>query len=431
MLLFLAIGCPGDCPECEVDRMALALVKSDGSTLTSDQTLADGEALYLGDDSQGARWASAVGPGWLLTGTPEDNTVRSVDFRAVGEVALDEALFGTLLGEEEGDRFGSSVATLGEALWVGAEARDVGRGRPDAGAAYLYLGLGRGFEGELLATDADLVVLGEEPYQHLGSAVEVCDDIDGDGLPDLLVTAGWDHTGANLGGRVFAVLSSERDDLTREVLVGGLSTSWWSEDVGARLGQSLACADLDGDGVDEVLLGAPYADGVAGDASGAVFVLQAPLESGPVSEQAYLRLESLTEEDYLGWSLDVGDIDGDGQPEVLVGAPGALEGAGGVAVFEPSGGLTTIVRGTARGRLGIGVRLADVDGDGLQDVLLGAPGDNAVYLFAGAGSADWPRVLDDLDADARITGDGGLGARLTTGDLDGDGDDDLVLAVER
>ena len=91
MLLFLAIGCPGDCPECEVDRMALALVKSDGSTLTSEQTLADGEALYLGDDSQGARKrAESVRP----RGPNPTHGAPAVETAVAARCASDEAPFG-------------------------------------------------------------------------------------------------------------------------------------------------------------------------------------------------------------------------------------------------------------------------------------------------------------------------------------------------
>jgi hypothetical protein len=428
LTLLFAMGCASDCVDCVQAITELGVFRGDGATLTSVQDARGGDALYAGGTASGDRWALHMGAGHLLAGTPFTSEVLSVDFRTVGDALLADALFGSLIGEEAEDRFGSALATSDGLLWVGAEYRDVGRGRPDAGGAYLFSELGTGWTGERLASDADLVVLGEQPYQHVGSVVQVCEDLDGDGLEDLLVTAGWDHTGANLGGRVFAVLSTERDELTREVLVGGLSTSWWSTDEGALLGRSLGCLDVDGDGIQEALLGAPYADGLAGDATGAVYAVSVD-QPGVVEEAALVVFEGVAEQSYLGWSMAVGDLDSDGELELVAGAPGAVDGFGAVGVYVPSGGLRTIFRGTEAGRFGEAVRLADLDGDGTLDLVVGAPRVDTVWLYSGANSASWPRVVDDVDAEAAVAGTG-AGSRLAVGDLDGDGDDDLVLALE-
>lgn len=426
--VMMATGCASDCVDCVQAMTELGLLRGDGSTLTTVQDAREGDALYDGGTALGDRWALHVGPGHLLAGTPLASQVLSVDFRTVGDALLSDALFGSLAGEQVEDRFGSSLATSTGLLWVGAEYRDVGRGRPDAGAAYLFSDMGTGWTGERLASDADLVVLGEQPYQHVGSVVHVCRDLDGDGLEDLLVTAGWDHTGANLGGRVFAVLSTERADLTREVLVGGLSTSWWSTDEGALLGRSLGCLDVDGDGIEEALLGAPYADGEAGDATGAVYAVSVDAP-GAVQDVALVAFEGLSEQSYLGWSLAVGDLGADGVIELVAGAPGAVDGRGAVAVYVPSGGLRTIFRGTEPGRFGEAVRLADLDGDGALDLVVGAPKVDTIWLYDGANSTAWPRVVDDVDADGALAA-AGAGSRLAAGDVDSDGDDDLVLALE-
>jgi len=416
-------------------RSVLTVSTADGNTLDLlAQDPLDGDIVLHGGEALGAGWSLLMGPGHLLVGAPQGDAVLSVDFRVVGdEVDIDDALFGSLLGQ---GRFGAAIAAQGDLLWVGAPDRDVGRGRPKAGVALLFEGLGTGWQGTVLAEeDALFAVLGEEPYQHLGEEVAACEDIDGDGQTDLLVTAAWDHTGADLGGRVFAVLSSERLELSREVLVGGFKTSWWSTDEGAQLGRSLACADLDGDGVQEVLLGAPFADGSDGDATGAVYVLQAPFQAGSVQEQALAVLEGVSPDSYLGWSLDVGDLDGDGSPEVVAGAPGANGGLGAVGVWGSNFGLRTIYRGTQTSRFGSTVRLADVDGDGVDDLIVGAPTIDgragSITLWRGDPDTDWSRVLDDTEAPASFVGEafGELGQAVSLGDLDGDGDADLVMVM--
>ncbi len=439
LFFLMVIGCTGECQGAACQdafvRSVLAVSRADGNTLElPGQDPLDGDVVLHGGEGLGAGWSLLMGPGHLLVGAPEGDAVLSVDFRVVGEeVSIDDALFGSLIGQ---GRFGDSIAAVGDLLWVGAPDRDVGRGRPKAGAALLFAGLGRGWQGTVLAEeDALFAVLGEEPYQHLGEQVAACEDIDGDGQPDLLVTAAWDHTGADLGGRVFAVLSSERDELTREVLVGGFSTSWWSTDEGAQLGRSLGCEDLDGDGIQEVLLGAPFADGADGDATGAVYVLQAPFQGGSVEEEALAVLEGVAADSYLGWSLDVGDLDGDGSPEVVAGAPGANGGLGAVGVWGSNFALRTIYRGTESSRFGSTVRLADVDGDGVDDLVVGAPTlegrAGEVTLWRGDPEVDWNRVLDDSEAPASFVGEafGELGQAVALGDLDADGDADLVMVM--
>ena len=403
----------------------LSLVRGDEAALsTPGQDPRQADAVFHGDLSQSTDWSFDVGLGSLLVGAPSLSTLYSVDFRVVGdEVALSDSLFGQITGE---GRFGASQARLGSALWVGAPDRDVGRGRPKAGAALLFEDLGTGWTGDRTAEDADFVLLGEEPYQHLGDRVAVCSDLDGDGVEDLLVSAAWDHTGARLGGRVFAVMSSEREE--REVVVGGLDLSWWSTDEGAQLGRSLACRDLDGDGVDEVLLGAPFADGEAGDATGAIYLLRAPWVGGEVQEAAALVIEGFTAQSYLGWSLALGDLDADGEMELVAGAPGADGGHGAVGIWTSEGALRTLYQGTESGRLGTAVLVLDHDGDGVDDLAMSSPASQAVFLWPGAVDLDWSRVHQDTSAPSSLVGGEGLGRTLAGGDLDGDGDDELLLS---
>ncbi len=348
-MLLLALGCGDPCEgsACDVVSTTLSLTRGDDAGLgDTERSPLDAELVFLGGDARGVDWSALVGPGFLLAGSLDADAVLSVDFRVVGEdVAVDDALFGSLVGE---GAFGAAIARLDDWLLVGAPERDVGGGKPSAGSAWLSEDGGRGWTGDRSEQSAVLVLLGEEPHQQVGSQVALC-QLDDDGVPDVLVSAAWDHTGAKLGGRVFVSLSSEGRE--PEMVVGALSLSWWSTQEGAQFGRALACADLDGDGLDEVLIGAPFADGSAGDATGAVYVLQAPFEAGAVDEQAQLVIEGFTPQSYLGWSIATGDLDGDGVLELFGGAPGAQGGLGAVGVWTVQGSLRTLYQGLS-GRRG-------------------------------------------------------------------------------
>ena len=227
---------------------------------------------------------------------------------------------------------------------------------------------------------------------------------------------------------------------------------------GDRAGYSVAGAgDVDGDGLDDLLIGAYYADGTGVSAGAAYVVLAAGLGATQAVSlaDADCTLDGEAAYDYAGLSVaGVGDVDGDGLDDVLVGGYGNdVAGSAAGAAYLVSGASlvpgSTLWLGDATHRLrGVatldyaGSRVAgagDVDGDGLDDLLVGAyyadGGGNtsgAVYLVLGA-SLGASSEVSLADADLVIDGEGEddlLGQTLGAGgDVDGDGLDDLLVCA--
>jgi len=226
------------------------------------------------------------------------------------------------------------------------------------------------------------------------------------------------------------------------------------DEIGAA---AAALGDLDGDGVPDLALGAPFDDGPPGipesDLGAVWLAFLAP--DGTVSGQLALDVTTpalagvLATGDLFGAALArLDDLDGNGVGELAIGTPGAGAGRGAVLVLlvQAGGGVADVLTIEAEidaGAEAFGDALAalhDVDGNGVCDLAIGAPGADAVdVVFLGAldGGEGDGLVLGRTRIDARTEGlpapipagteFGSAVARLT--DQDGDGRDELVVGL--
>jgi hypothetical protein len=260
-------------------------------------------------------------------------------------------------------------------------------------------------------------------------------DVDGDGFSDIIIGSSK-HT------------ENEPDEGSVTVFHGAASNlsqasewSFESDQTASYLGQLAGAGDVNGDGFDDLVIGAPgFTDGQSSE--GKVFLFHGNSSGLPISSSDQIQLNTANAN--LGASVDgAGNVNGDGFEDVLIGAPGdpGATSAEGRAVlyfgtstilgkwpdWEVASGQTGALMGQDVAGLG------DVNGDGFSDIAVGLSQWTGVVNNSGAvwvyhGAADGPALLPDWSAEGEGDGEE-LFNVAGPGDVNGDGYDDLLMGA--
>jgi len=331
-----------------------------------------------------------------------------------------------MVGEEAWDIAGSAVASAGDVdadgtpdLLVGATYHNAGAGSP-TGAAYLVLGTRTG---SMSLSSAHAKFVGDE-RDYVGRSVAGAGDVNNDGHDDLLLGGNFGSENGTYSGVAYLVHGPVSGTQT---LSSEATAIFYGEDEWDELGTAVASAgDTDGDGRDDVVLGAPNAYGLA-SYSGAAYLYEGITLGTHTVTDADAILACSGSYDLCGYSLDgPGDMDGDGYDDVLVGqepssgdewaylAFGPFTGTvdlDGEVSFDPDIDRYDSTGGRVRGA-------GDVDGDGQADVLISEG--SAVALVLGPITGN----IDLAAADRLLMG---MGTVVGTANVDGRGGNDILL----
>ena len=329
-------------------------------------------ALFADGPDEGRRDAGEV---YVIFGSADlphlVDLAESDDHTVIfGADAEDLAGFAVGMADVNGDELADLIVG---AFW--ADGPD--NARPRAGEAYVMFGEERPPSiVDLAAGDGDVVIFGAEAEDRLGEALG-SGDVNGDEIQDLLLPAPFASGPNNAreeAGETYIVFGSDSLPATIDLAADQSDVTILGIDPGDQVGHSLASGDINGDGFDDVVLGAVSADGPA---NGRELAGEAYLVLGGSSLQTVVDLGAnegamisygADSGDRLGRTVAVGDLNGDKRRDLLLAAPG-----GGGREGRPAAGKVFIVFGGNAVPVMIDLATADADlaivGDDRRDIL--------------------------------------------------------------
>ncbi|MDB5334930.1 MAG: hypothetical protein JWN70_549 [Planctomycetaceae bacterium] len=391
----------------------------------------------------------------------------------------------TVFGVDSQDQSGSAVSSAGDVngdgfddVFIGAAGGDgMGNGAAESGESYVIFG-GPSMPATIDLANlgaAGITIFGANADDLSGSSVATAGDVNGDGFSDLIIGApGGDGVGDAKGdsGESYVIFGGPSLPMTIDLAnLGSAGTTIFGADAYDGSGSSVSSAgDVNGDGFGDLLIGATGGDGAGNlkDNAGETYLifggpaLPATLDLGALGSSG-MTIYGADADDDSGFAVSsAGDVNGDGFDDVLIGAPGgagadnAQMDAGesyvifGGATLSATLDLATLgtagitFYGAAAGdQSGFAVSSAgDVNHDGYGDLILGANKADGVnnlknasgetYVIYGAVSLPTTINLATLDTPG-ITiyganaGDFSGSSVSYAGDVNGDGFDDLLI----
>jgi len=379
-----------------------------------------------------------------------------------GEMSLSSAKI-TFTGSSHGGRSGSHLAGNGDVDGDGLSDFIIGEPGTSAekGAAFVVLGSTITNDTQTMSLNASdfFCLSGEANQNRAGYAADFAGDVNGNGLDDIIVGAYQNHENGTYAGQVYVVSDFNLLTSGGNLSLADADYQLIGEYTGDFAGISVAgLGDVNGDGYDDIIVGAYGASSVRGKS----YLVWGSREPQELDYTSYFTTK--TNEAHLGYSVSsAGDVDGDGLEDILLGAPGNSDSdtdSGCAALFLGSSLSDIWADATAFGSpvdtqladyifhgenigdtFGRSVTCAgDVDGDGLSDILIGAPENDdggskvgKAYLFRGSSIVTSSSDIPASDADCIFIGENDgdeAGYRVAgAGDVDGDGQDDLLVTT--
>lgn len=333
-------------------------------------------------------------------------------------------------------RFGHSIAPAGDVdgdhypeIIIGAYMYDASlydASQLNHGAAFLYFGVGFGDQ-----SGRKTMITLNQPEAQLGWAVAGAGDVNGDGFSDFMI-----------GARYYD--SQKTNEGIALIYYGGLSTDYKWPDVSitgqqqdAWLGSALAPAgDVNGDGYSDLIIGAyPYDNGQTDEGTALIY------HGGgvPGNETSRTVLVAAVASGRFGSVVaDAGDINGDGNDDVLISAPGTDPAAAGrtLVAYGSEAGIgdaQSVYKTFAFGRTAAGA--GDINGDGYADIIIGNPnytntgngGEARIYYGSATGLDSINYVTLTEPNNGSLFGSAVSGAT----DLNGDNYADIVIGAPK
>ncbi|MFB2892382.1 beta strand repeat-containing protein [Aerosakkonemataceae cyanobacterium BLCC-F50] len=370
-------------------------------------------------------------------------------------------------GINQFDSSGNSVSNAGDVNGDGIGDLIIGAVGANnyAGRSYVVFGKSTGFSASLNLSTLDgsngFVINGINANDRLGSSVSNAGDVNGDGIGDFIIGA---FGANNFAGRSYVVFGKSTGfsaslnlstlDGSNGFVINGINANDYS-------GRSVSNAgDVNGDGIGDLIIGGDGANNFAGKSYvvfGKSTGFSASLNLSTLDGSNGFVINGINANDYSGYSVsNAGDVNGDGIGDLIIGAQGANGAAGkSYVVFGKSTGFSASLNlSSLNGSNGFAIdgikandfsgfsvsNAGDVNGDGIADLIIGAPGTNGAagqsYVVFGKSTGFSASLnLSTLNGSNGFVINGinqypSFGRSVSNaGDVNGDGIGDLIISA--